>query len=137
MTTYHNMNPQDQPFDFMLDENKRIVFSCNFLPTAVAPVINLEREVAKLINTAGLGTLNTDMFIGRTRTLPEDGDEAFVQILHTGGLPPGYIHNNDEPNLEHPSFQILVRSKDFEAARTRAWAIWHVLDRVRHEIVVA
>ncbi len=137
MTIYHHIKPLQEPFDFMVDENKRIVFSSNFIATAISPVTNHEREIAKLINDAGLGTLDSDMFIGRKIPLPKEGDGPFIQILNTGGTEPDYIHNSDGPNLQNPSCQILVRGKQFELTRTRIWAIWRILNSVRNQTVVA
>lgn len=134
MSRYLEILAVQRPFQFDVDANKRVMFSANYQALAAAPVADWEREVYKLINTAGLGTLGTDTFISAAETLPV-GDGPYVQILDSGGRATDETHG--AARYERLSVQIVVTAKDYLAGRTRALAIWRVLDGQRNITVAA
>ena len=136
MSTYIEILSVQSPFDIGFDDNKRVMFSCNYDVMAVAPVTDFEREIGKLINNAGLGTFATDMFIGLEAILPT-GDGPYVTIVNTGGIEPENTHNTSGHTYEHLSCQIVCRAKTYDAADTRALAIWRLLDGITNTTVTA
>lgn len=135
MSRYLEILAVQRPFPFDQDDSARVMFSVNFDALAAAPVTAWEEELAKLINTAGLGTRGTDLFIGPAAVLPADHAGPLVSVIDTGGSMPEWTHQDD--GYERLSAQIVVRAASYVAARTRALAIWRVLDGVRNTTVVA
>ena len=137
MSVYQEIIAVQSPIDIGSDENKRKMFSTNFEAMATEPVTDFDREIGKLINDASLGTFGTDMFIGMEAILP-NGNGPFVLIIDTGGSEPESTHNKVAGHTyEHLSFQVVVRARGYDAAKTRALAIWRTLDGVRNTTVVA
>ncbi len=137
MSVYQEIIAMQSPIDIGSDENKRKMFSVNFEAMATEPVTDFEREIGKLINDASLGTFAVDMFIGREAILPT-GNGPFVSIINTGGSEPESTHNKAAGHTyEHLSVQIVTRARGYDAAKTRALAIWRTLDGVRNTTVVA
>lgn len=137
MTAYIEVLAMDRPADIGTDDNDRVIFSLNFQIQSQGTITNLEREIAKLITNAGLGTgLGTDIFIGTLAKLPVlTSSTPVINITATGGLGRDQTHNYDA--YERPSCQITVRSKDYAAAQDRALAIWRALDGQRNFSVTA
>lgn len=137
MSFYQEILAVQSPFDIGSDENKRKMFSVNFDVMATAPVTDFEREMGKLINDASLGTFGTDMFIGTEAILPT-GDGPFVLIINTGGEAPESTQNAAAGHTyELLSFQIVTSARGYDAAKTRALAVWRTLDGVRNTTVTA
>jgi len=135
MTTYLELIADDRPADIGADDNDRAVFAINFRCTSRGTIANFEREVAKLITDAGLGTgLGIDIFIGSLAKLPSL-TAPVISIISTGGLGRDHTHNAD--TYERPSCQVTVRSKDYAVAQDRALAIWRALDGQRNFSVTA
>ncbi len=142
MTRYLEILAIQRPFDFNVDENNRIMFSCNFEAMAESLVDTWEKEIAKLISDASLGTLwngtTGDMFIGQASVIqPPGGDGPFITLIDTGGTAPVSIHNSQDAAYEKLSLQVVVRGKDYYTARDRALAIWRLLDGQREVTVAA
>ncbi len=137
MSVYQEIIAMQSPIDIGSDENKRKMFSVNFEAMATAPVTDFGREIGKLINDAGLGTFAVDMFLGMEAILPKL-DGPYVTIIDTGGSEPEGTHNKAAGHTyEHLSVQIVIRARGYDAAKTRALAIWRTLDGVRNTTVVA
>ncbi len=137
MTQYIEIAAVQSPFDIGSDDNKRMMFSCNYDAMAVAPVTDWERELAKILSDASLGILGTDIFIGTESILPKTGDGPFITIIDTGGSEPESIHNQAAMTYEHLSAQIVVRAKNYDPAKDRALAVWRELDGTYGSTVVA
>jgi hypothetical protein len=133
-TTYVQILAVQRPFAFNVDENDRTMFSVNFEGLAGAPVAEWEEELVKILTDAGLATPNVDTFIGATKEAPA-GNGPYTHVLDTGGSSPEETH--DGSAYERLSAQIVVRAKDYDAARTRAHAIWRALDGLRNTTVTA
>jgi hypothetical protein len=133
-TRYLEILARQRPFPFDVDDNDRVLFSCNYDALAAAPVTAFEDEIMKLISNAGLGTFGVDSFIGPDAVVPT-GDGPYINIIDTGGLDPMETHNGS--TYERLSVQIVVRATNFTAARTRALAVWRTLDGVRDTTVAA
>lgn len=132
-TRYIEILAVQRPFPIGLDENNRSVFSCNFDALADAPVASFEEEILKVLSDAGLATLydgateTGDTTIGPGARVP-DGTGPYVQLIDTGGRPPDESQDSERERL---SIQVLVSATNFQAARTRALAIWRALDGKR------
>lgn len=139
-TRYLEILATQQPFDIGPDNNNRHQFSCNYYFTAAAPVVDFEEEVAKLLVTAGLGTLyvgstNTgNILIGRGAKIP-DGAGPFTLIIKTSGMAP--LETHDAQKYERLTCQIVVRATSYASAKSRAMAIWRALDGQRNVSVTA
>jgi len=137
MSVYREILAVQSPFDIGSDKNRRKMFSCNYEVVATAPVTDFLREMGKLINTAGLGTFATDMFLGTEAILPET-DGPFVTLINTGGEAPESTHDSSLGHTyESLSFQVVTTARSYNDSNTRALAIWRLLDGVRNTTVVA
>lgn len=134
MTRYIEILSRQRPFPFNVDENGRTMFSANYDAQAAGPVADWEGEVAKLITAAGLGTAGVDLFIGPKAAIPV-GNGPYITILDTGGRSPDETQNGSK--YERMSVQIVVRAQGYTQARTRALAIWRLLDGKRGVTVTA
>lgn len=75
-------------------------------------------DVATLLQSAGVGTLGTTLFVG---TLPEAPDAA-VAVLATGGAGPQYTISGTAYSVERA--QVVVRATSYNAAQTTAAAAY-------------
>lgn len=79
-------------------------------------------DIATYLQTAGLGTVGTDIFASYT----PDAADNIICVLDTGGtMPDPYIPTKS------PTFQVFVRASDYETGRAK-------LDQVRatlHKLV--
>lgn len=132
MSSYLWIVAVQRPFSINKDENDRTIFSCNFEGNAVANMADFELEIAKIIGDAGLGAVSTTLFIGPKVDLPA-GAGPFVRIIDTGGSGP--VETHDARKQERFSFQILVHALSYTTGRTRALAIWRLLDGFRNQTV--
>lgn len=70
---------------------------------------------ATYLQTGGIGTVNTSIFVG---TLPATVDNC-VGIFHTGGRPP-----EKQFDIRYPTIQVVVRNTDKGAALSKADAVY-------------
>lgn len=134
MSFYIQILAVQRPFDLGIDsKDNRTLVSCNFECIARAPVNTFEEDIAKILSDAGLATLsgsNMDTFLGRSASIPVSGSGPFNHIFATGGGYPYETHNSDI--AERLTVQTLIRATLYEAARTRALAIWRALNGKRN-----
>jgi hypothetical protein len=76
-------------------------------------IAQLLEDLATALQTAGVGTVGTNLFMG---LLPSEPNNA-VALFETSGLPPVYTHHGLKPSYERPAIQILVRHQDYAAGR--------------------
>jgi len=78
-------------------------------------------EIAALINTAGIATTGTDMFIG---TIPEGVGGFAIQLLDSGGPSPVPKYTRD-----YPEVQIIIRGdiNGYAAAWAKGEAVKNLL----------
>jgi len=131
--SYVYMVANQRPFSFNEDENNRVMFSCNFDTMILSPVTLFEEDLSTVIINASLSTvLGTDIFIGPASVLPT-GDGPYVTIIHTSGQPPTETHNGEVH--ERRSLQVIVTAADYVTGRTRALAIWRLLDETYNTVL--
>lgn len=137
MSRYLTILSVQRPFPVGTDSNDRAMWSCNYQAMAAEPVDKFEEEIGRVLFDAGLAVIGTNTTIGPAATIPANfsGDGPFMNIIDTGGFGP--FENHDGGKYERMSFQIIVRAKNRQAARTRALAIWRVLDGNRNLEVTA
>jgi hypothetical protein len=123
-----------EPTDISPDESNRPRFAFNLDAVAAYPVDKFEEEIARLIFDAGLGAVRSSVFFGMAVPAPS-GDGPYIHIMRTSGFSPLETHNSDK--YQRLSCQIIVRASSYVAARTRAIAIWRVLDGVRNTTITA
>ncbi|WP_422445968.1 minor capsid protein [Thermoanaerobacterium sp. DL9XJH110] len=79
----------------------------------------LIEEIAKFLQTHGIGALGNDIFIGFQPAEPDN----CITILETGGYRPDYIEA-----IRYPTFQFIVRNIDYALANSKAeeiFALFH------------
>lgn len=76
------------------------------------------RDIAQYLQTNGVGTVGTDIFL---QQLPANPDNV-VALFQYAGEPPD-LHWNGE----YPGLQVLVRNKNTEAALTKIEHIKNIL----------
>lgn len=75
----------------------------------------IEVEVAEYLETQGVGTRGTDIWIGE---IPDDTDDALT-VIATGGFEPDPDLGDD---IEYPTIQIDCRSTTYATAQTLSQA---------------
>jgi hypothetical protein len=127
MSTYLQILSMQRPFPFGTDSNNppRTMFSCNFEAISQGAVTDWEQEIVQILENASLATFGTDTWIGPLAPMPT-GDGPYIRVIDTGGSSPDRPHDNSV--YENLSIQILVHALDYVAGRTRALAIWRLLD---------
>lgn len=133
MSRYLEITAIQEPFPIGNDENDRVMFSSNYDFQVEAPVDQFEEEVGRLIFDAGLGAFGSSMLMGN-RT-PAAGAGPWINLINTGGVAP--LETQTGEKIRRPSLQIIVRASNYQVARTRALAIWQLLDGKRDVIVTA
>lgn len=137
-TFYQEIVAQQRPFPFDTDDNGRTMYSCNFICSASGPVAAFEEDIIKILAAAGVATQYDyttgvgDTFIGPHAITPV-GDGPWIHVIGTSGLMSERTHNGTV--CERPACQIITRAASPVAARSRALAIWRVLDAVRNTTV--
>lgn len=131
VSRYLEILATQRPFEFAIDESNRTMHSVNFEALVAADVNQFEEEMAARMISEGAATaIGTDIFIGRKAEIPI-GDGPYISITDTGGARPERAHNTGI-KYERLSFQVVVRAKNYVAARTRALAVWRALDGLRN-----
>lgn len=74
----------------------------------------------------GIGTLNTDMFLG----LLPDTPAACVSIHEYAGRMGVYTMGSGGAHLERPRFQVMARAANYATARTKIQDAYVLLDAV-------
>lgn len=130
-TSYLQILSLSSPSDIGTDPQNRVTFVCNFIAKSIGLVARLEKEIAKLISDASLGTLGTSMFYGSRAVIPTGASALgpYILIKRTGGLPPDEDHNGTI--MENPSFQVTVYAANIDTGQERMDAIWRLLDGQR------
>ncbi len=88
----------------------------------------LIRDIALLLQSEGIGTLGTDIFLAYR---PDEPDEV-ISIYDTGGYPAEL----ELPDLRR-TVQILVRGKSYATTHSRIWQIYKLLDRPGERLILA
>lgn len=84
-------------------------------------------ELGTYLQTNGIGTQGTDLFLG---SLPDRPDAA-VAVLEYGGLAPEHTMGaNTAPDFERPRVQVLSRHADYTTARQKAEDAYRLLDKL-------
>jgi len=134
-TKFIEILAEQRPFGIGLDPQKRNRFSVNFNAMAQAPVVAWEECVVKILVDAGLGTANSDIFVGDAVVLPPTGTGPYITVIDTGGTSPVHVRNSS--GYERLSVQLIVTAASYAAGRTRALAAWRALDGIRNATVAA
>lgn len=109
------------PINVGVDAFNRAVFSHNY--RIHSDSIDIAQDVVNMIQSNGLGTYNTDLFVGASRSLSSDPE---VLVIRTGGYESRNPHNGQR--VQRPTIQILVYNLDYDAASAKASAIYNVLN---------
>lgn len=137
MTFYQSIVPRDaQPYSIGTDPVGRALLGFN-VDTVKNKSVTFLEELGRVLIDAGLGVLNTTLFLGSEARLPVEADVAFLHIQETGG-PTGLRTHNDSSNITYPRPTALVvaHGPDYAATRALAHAAWEALSRVRNTNVV-
>lgn len=86
--------------------------------------MSFAHEIVARFSDEGVGTYNTNIFIGRAAVLPAV-DTAVLQVIETGGAESS--KTQDDNATEHPTAQVLARAKSAPAARTMLVAAYNAL----------
>lgn len=86
--------------------------------------MTLIEEIATLLQTNGIGTIGTDLYVSY---LPADKCPA-IAVIDTGGMVPDI----DLPTKE-PTFQVFIRSTSYDAGKAQLDAIRALLHQSRNK----
>lgn len=73
-------------------------------------------EIATYLAANSIGTVGTNLFYGQ---MPDADQNVLVCVYDRVGLKPSV----DIPDIKHPSFQIIVRSKTYDLGKAKLDAI--------------
>lgn len=91
-------------------------------------------DIGSILQTAGIGTVGTDIFLN---ALPPSPDTC-VAIMETAGLPPERtMGNSGVPLLERPGFQVLCRGArdEYQTTRTTANTVFRLIGAALEQTV--
>lgn len=147
---YVMIRPTQEPADMRrLDENSRHRFSFNVqamrypkfteadvvagdeitkVKTFTGVLHLFMEEVVSILEAAGVGTRNTNIFLTTIHQIPTKGG-PFLSIQETGGLVELRTHDLD---YSRPSAQIVTRSPRPGDARLMAWNAYNALKSVEN-----
>jgi hypothetical protein len=86
--------------------------------------MSVAKDIAEYLETNGIGTYATDIFIGSEPPEPD----SCITIYEYPGSPPDL-----QAEMENPNIQIRVRNASWEAARLKAQAIQDLLQEIGNE----
>ena len=72
--------------------------------------MSIELDIATVLQTAGVGTLGTDLFTGPMRDRRELGDRITTVLLTGGFDPQPYLGGSDAGDLRQSQVQVMHRS---------------------------
>lgn len=78
-------------------------------------------DLGQYYQEQGVGMQGTDLFLA---SLPAVTTDPVVTLYITGGEPPEYLIDNEQPAMRTTHVQVEVRSTDYQAAVTRSEAFW-------------
>lgn len=78
-------------------------------------------EIAAKLQTAGVGTVATDIFIGDQPPSPDN----LVLLVETSGQEP-----NKEIPITKPTFQVIIRNSSYGAGRAKATSAFNALHQL-------
>lgn len=133
MTFYREINPRGEPADLGLDETGQRVMVVVNIDVVKEQSATFEEEIVKLLEDAGVGTRNVDIFVSSQSELP-DGDGPFLHLTSSGGPPPLRKQNQvATPAYPRPSMKIIAYGVTYAAARTLARSAYVALSGVRNQ----
>lgn len=119
---------QDEPIDLGTRENGRVMFVFNVLAIKLASA-TFEKELCRVIQTAGAGTWGTDLF-DSSQAHPPDGDGPYTTVRSTGGAAGLQVQDEVLPKYHRATASVAVQAKTSEAAKARAFAVHNALAAV-------
>lgn len=114
-----------EPFDLGPDPSGRARYAFNIVVTKTASD-TFDDELVAVLQNASVGTLNSNIFVGRSADIPT-GDGPYLSIIETGGYAGLRIHDQRRPAYPRPGAQIVARATSPVAARTMARAAYNAL----------
>lgn len=120
-----------RPFDAGQDSVQRAELKFN-VDIQKRPSNDLEKEIASILQTAGVGTWEDDIFASSAKTIP-DGDGPYLVITDTGGAFDNKGHNTI---YAQASVQISVRARLYATAKATANAAYNALIAVENQTIV-
>ncbi len=141
-TCYLEVLATQRPFPISVDDNERTMFSVNFTAESNGIAVDWERDVIRMLLAGGVTLAYTfpdgnrktdDTFIGPAAVIPI-GPGPYIEVIDTGGADPIETHNGDI--REQLSVQLLVRGREYYAARDLILECWRALHGIRDQNVV-
>lgn len=137
MSFYLSIEATGTPAYTSQDSSKRHMYTFTIDALSAADVqSSWTGDVAKIIDTAGLGTIGTDMFIGPGHVIPVGGG-PFIGITPAGGAGRTQTHGDDTQRSTYENYTavISVRGLIHNDTETLALDIWRALDGLRNHTV--
>jgi hypothetical protein len=91
-------------------------------------------DLATVLVSAGVGVLNTNIFLTSKANLPS-GNGPYISIIETSGTGPDNIQNALLPGYEYPGAQILVRGSEARPVITKIHEVWRAVASVRNQYI--
>jgi hypothetical protein len=130
MTWYLGFSLQE-PFDFGQDERHRCVYAMNVEAKKRQSSTFIE-EVLFLLEDAGLGTQEVDLFGTSVASIP-DGDGPYLNLMSVPGAGPLEVKGG--PGYVQPRARLLVHAKVSAVAKAKAHEAYTALRAIRNREV--
>lgn len=126
---------QSRPMDTGADQLERPTCSFNAIITKV-PSATFEEEVISVLESAGVGTYEDDIFGTSGAQVPAVGG-PFLSVICHGGPSPLNTHDVAGVAYERASAQVFVRGETPVAVRAMAWAAFNALAQIHNQEIAA
>lgn len=84
--------------------------------------MSLPGDIASFLQTSGLGTVGTDIFVGE---LPESPDNC-ISIFQSGGEPP---IDQGMDTIDRPGLQVIVRNSSYESCESTILSVQSLINQ--------
>lgn len=124
-TRYLIFDAQQRPFEIQPSLDDRTIYSCNYVVSTDGVSAKYLEQVAQKLEDAGIGTRNTNIFLGLKRTLPT-GTGPFIRLLETSGVSPDLSYGSSSI-IDMPGLQVLVIGDNPTSTHDKAIEVYNNL----------
>ena len=96
-------------------------------------------EIAAYLQSEGVGTVGTTIFLSSSAMIPQDRTATpFLVIRKTGGTSANRTHNSvTSPATVRPGAQIVAKAASYKLAENLAQAAYNALTKVRNQLLTS
>lgn len=137
MSFYLSIEAAGTPAYTAQDASRRHMFTFTLDAVSRASVqASWTGDIAKIISDAGLGVIDTDLFISPGHVIPV-GQGPFIGVTAAGGAGRTHTHGSPATRSTYENYTALVsvRGLIHNDTESLAFDIWRALDGIRNQTV--